>query len=187
MRSLILTLWLCLLWPTGVAQLGAEVLPGSEVRYTAQEPRGSFSGVAPPERVALTLYPDNLRRTQLSVTVRPERFDSGVAIRDINARRTVFESATYPEIRFELTRVVSPEALPDAGAVSALLQGTLHLHGETRPLEVPVTLERQGETLTATGSFEVALSDFGMRRPSFLFYTVEDAVAVSFALRLALK
>ncbi len=176
-----------LLFPPSLAQaqLVGRFEPGSEVSYRASDPRGSFVGRAPVEGLELRLYPDNLRRTGLTVVLRPERFDSGNAIRDINARLTVFESERFPEIVFTLSGV-SAETLPEAGTSTVRLEGTLELHGVTRPLEVEVRLERDGQRLTVTGSFEVLLSDFGMSRPSFLVWRVDDRVTVTLVLKLRL-
>lgn len=183
-KRLLALLALALLGPAH-AQVTAALEPGSTVTYRAADPRGSFEGRAPVEGLELRFDPAAPQEASLRVVVRPERFASGIFIRDVNAQRTVFETAKYPEASFVLTSAAGP-ALPEAGSVRLSLSGELTLHGVTRPLEVEVQLERSGEALRATGSFELLLSNYGMRRPSFLFWTVDDRVEVRFALALRL-
>lgn len=189
MRRL-LGLLLCLSLSLGApvrAQLGAELEPASFVRYRAATERETFAGVAPVEGITLRLFPDALSRSELRLTVRPERFDSGNLLRDTNARRTVFESGLYPEAAFTLEALTGPSRLAEGVVAEVELRGTLELHGVSRPLSVTAQLERQGDRLRARGAFSLKLSDFGMTRPSFLFWQVEDEVQVTFDLRLRLE
>ena len=183
-RRLLALLALALLAPAR-AQVTAALEPGSTVTYRAADPRGSFEGRAPVEGLELRFDPAAPQDARLRVVVRPERFDSGIFIRDVNAQRTVFETGTYPEASFVLRRAEGP-ALPEAGSVRLALSGDLTLHGVTRAITTEVLLEREGERVRASGSFELRLSDYGVRRPSFLFWTVDDRVAISFALELRL-
>ena len=126
---------------------------------------------------------DNVERSSLRIVVDPTTFSSGNGIRDTNARRTVFETRQFPEIIFDLQTVNSSAAtLADGGTVDLTLQGELAMHGVTNPLEIPASLTRLGNKVTAQGQFEVSLTSFEMSRPSFLVWTIDDIVIIRFTI-----
>ena len=162
-----------------IAQL--ELMPSSGVEYTASDPSGSWSGRAPVASLTFKLDPNNVRTAQLSVTVQPGAFDSGNFIRDANARRVVFETGQYPDITFELAALqTSKNNLEDGETLHLTLFGTLTMHGVSHDLTTPATVNRSGATFTASGAFDVLLSDYGMRRPSFFGTEVDDRVQLTF-------
>ena len=178
MKKLLTLVWL-VFGTLAAAQL--ELVPSSTVEYTASDPSGSWSGRAPVSSLRFSLDPDNVRAAQLSVTVQPGRFDSGNFIRDANARRVVFETGEYPDIRFELARVQTQDnRLADGTSTQLELSGTLNMHGVAREVTTTATVSRSGGTFTATGVLTVKLSDYGMKRPSFFGTSVDDAVQVAF-------
>ena len=159
--------------------------PESTVTYQAMDSRDSWTGQAPVESLNLIFDDANLRNSALEISVNPGKFDSGNFIRDANARRAVFETGTYPEISFVATGlrtnpITLPATLPVGTTRTIVLAGTLTMHGVSRPLELPVSVERTGGSLRATGSFEVRLSDYEMTRPDLFGIKVNDEVTISF-------
>ena len=69
--------------------------------------------------------------------------------------------ANYPTITFRSTRVA------DVAAGKLRITGSLTLHGQTRDVTLPATIERRGEYLHATGSFRFRQTDFGITPYSF--------------------
>ncbi len=67
-----------------------------------------------------------------------------------------FDTTTHPEAVFEAT------ILPGAGGKDYLAKGTLTLRGATVPVELPFTLELQGDTAKMTGTATLDRRDFGM-------------------------
>ena len=161
------------------AAQGLDLVSG-EVTYHAQDQRERFTGRAPIARLELTRDPQQLARLQLVVAVATGRFDSGNFIRDANARRTLFDSRTYPEATFTSPVERAFLQLADGESMRVTLEGELNIRGTTRRLAVPLTLARQGETLHAEGGFTVRLGDYDLPRPTFLWLQVEDEVEVSF-------
>ena len=76
--------------------------------------------------------------------------------------------------------ITLPATLPVGTTRTIVLAGTLTMHGVSRPLELPVSVERTGGSLRATGSFEVRLSDYDMTRPDLFGIKVNDEVSISF-------
>lgn len=157
-----------------------ELLP-STVEYTASDPSGRWSGRAPVAALTFDLDPENVRAATLSVTVRAGAFDSGNFIRDANARRVVFETSNYPDIRFDLKSAQTADNhLADGETAQVALSGTLTMHGVTHDVTTSASVSRAGTTVTATGTLEILLSDYGMKRPSFFGTSVDDRVMVMF-------
>ena len=179
---------LCFASAFSAAPLSVVLAPESAVVYEASDERESWQGEAPVERLTLRFDDENVREGMLEIAVEPGRFSSGNLIRDANARRAVFETSEYPEAVFRSERIESHyETLPDGATREMRVVGVLTMHGVSKPVRVPVTVTRKGDTLLATGTFEVLLSDYEMTRPSFLGNTVDDAVRVAFEIGGRLK
>jgi polyisoprenoid-binding protein YceI len=73
----------------------------------------------------------------------------------------VLETAKYPEITFKSTAVTGRPAGP--GTFVVKIKGDLTLHGVTRSIEIPATVSVDGNTLRATGAFEIDRKDFNVK------------------------
>lgn len=107
--------------------------------------------------------PDSLAATTISIRI----YTDGLAvltppdtaeIRKVTAsmREEVLHVAQYPEITF-----VSDQVVP--GAKAHLVTAAITMHGTTRDVTVPVTVEFRGDTLVARSRFELKQTDFGIR------------------------
>jgi polyisoprenoid-binding protein YceI len=104
---------------------------------------------------------------QVRLRVPIDSFDSGHAELD-SLIRSVLQSDRYPFIEVE-------------GEVrSGWLEGTITMHGVSRPLGVRIGIERSGTQLLASTSFAIDLDQFGVSAPS-----VGNRVAVDFVARLS--
>lgn len=173
--------WLLVFLTLAFAQNAVTLNPESFVEYDARDQNAQWTGRAPVSRLEFTLA-ENLTDSGLTIAVRPDDFSSGNFIRDTNADRTVFEIGKFPEIVFVSRRIqtdVTP--LADGASREVSVTGDMTMHGVTKELETVVTLTQTGNTITATGSFEVKLTDFGMRQPDLFGVLVEDNVVVRFS------
>lgn len=71
-------------------------------------------------------------------------------------------------------------------AFAAKTNGTLMIAGETRPIEMKISAERQSDgKAVASGEQTLLLSDFGIKAPSFMFGTLKvgNEVKVKFTLK----
>jgi len=71
-------------------------------------------------------------------------------------------------------------------AFAAKTNGTLSIAGETKPIEMKISAERQGDgKAVASGEQTLLLSDFGIKAPSFMFgaLKVGNEVKVKFTLK----
>ncbi len=91
---------------------------------------------------------------------------------------TQLNVAAYPDIAFQSV------AVEPRGGSDFLVTGDFTLHGTTRRIRLPVTARLSGESLRATGEFEVAQTDFGITPVSLFFGAVrnQDRVRIVFDL-----
>ncbi len=110
--------------------------------------------------------------------------DTGIAMRNRHMRENHLETDRYPSAVFTGAAVASPAgAKLDPGVpVTFAIEGTFALHGVSRRLRtnVEVTLEEQAgrRRLRFATAFPVALSDYGISRPKFLFLKLADVQTV---------
>lgn len=90
--------------------------------------------------------------------------------------RKVMEVDRYPTMRYDLQGATVRSAA-GADSASVVLHGTLRLHGVSRPVDVPATVVRSGDSARVTGTFPVNVTDYkvgGLRRLGGLLRMNED-------------
>jgi len=103
--------------------------------------------------------------------------ESGNHDRDADMHNKVLESKRYPEINFVPRRVVG--SLAERGKSNLEVRGTFTIHGADHDFTLPMTVQKTGDTVTASSSFVVPYQDWGMKNPSKTFLHVESKVDVS--------
>jgi polyisoprenoid-binding protein YceI len=94
-------------------------------------------------------------RGWVEAPVRTLKTGNGKRDRDLNKS---LESEKYPVLRFDLTRVARQGGSADSLAV--LLYGTLQIHGVTRSVELPATVQFTGPTTRLRSDFPLNLKDY---------------------------
>lgn len=188
LKLICLSLLLSLFFLSAAARFEGALDARSYVSYAARTPSHAWEGRAPVEVLRLQFDDEAPNRNlDLEIVLEAASFSSGNFARDINARRTVFETGLYPEITFTGKRLSGGTDLSKNGEYERELSGTLTMHGVTRELTTPLTLTRRGANLSVSGSFEVLLSDFEMERPSLFGSVVEDSVIISYIIETVLE
>ena len=95
-------------------------------------------------------------------------------------RESVLETAKYPEIVYDCSRVSVDN--PGSGQYSVRLQGNLTLHGVTHGLTIPARVAVTGDMLRAFGEFSLRQSDYNIKPVSAIGggLKVKDEVKFSF-------
>jgi polyisoprenoid-binding protein YceI len=167
--------------PSGTAQdASANAVGGvvGEVRYLARDQRSAWTGRAPLAVEVFAVDVGDLADARAVASVRVADLRSGNALRDFNARATVFESGDHPEVRFRLRRV-SGDIDPDHRGPQALeLIGDLTLRDVTREVRATASVLLGDQRAEVEVRFEVSLAAYGVSAPRFLTLVVEDAVAI---------
>ena len=94
----------------------------------------------------------------------------------------VLESAVYPEILFEASRIALTGG--PGGPLQATLDGVLTLHGVSRPQQVVARVYPNGDALRAQGEATLRLTDFRIEPVSVAggMLKVKDEVKLTFDL-----
>lgn len=87
-------------------------------------------------------------------------------------------SKSFPEATYTFTSVTAN----DQGYA---IEGTMTLHGVSKPVTLQATLTDSGDTLAMKGSGTILMSDFGIEPPTLLFLTVRDQVDLAFDVTFA--
>lgn len=177
-RHLTMLLTLVAVASLTVANVHNQLEPQNYLEYQVSHGGVSFTGRAPVEMIALSIKDERL---VLQVVVNPARFDSNNLMRDGFARATVFETKIYPKIVF-----TTSSDLTALEAQQLELAGTLSMHGVAKDVVIPVRLEHDEQTIMATGTFAVKLSDFNMKRPQVGKVFIEDEISITFSLTTTL-
>jgi polyisoprenoid-binding protein YceI len=164
-----------------VAQSDLVLNPDSFIEYEAKDQGNAWIGKAGVSSLELTLNPTNVSASSLTLSVKAENFNSGNIFRDTNARRTVFDTSEYPDITFVAKRVSSANNTLAEGDNEISLSGDLTLHGVTKELSTLANVTISGQTLSARGSFEVNMLDFGMKPPELFGIVVNEIVTIRFS------
>jgi polyisoprenoid-binding protein YceI len=124
-----------------------------------------------------------------TVTANLKSLASDDTRRDRAIQSAGLETARFPEATFKLTQPIALTAAPAAGTpVTATAQGELTLHGQTRPVSVPVTAQWDGDQIavaTRDKGVPVKFQDYGMEALSVPVAKTEDAGSFEFQLRFA--
>jgi polyisoprenoid-binding protein YceI len=105
--------------------------------------------------------------------------DSGSGMRDRKMNKEVLESAQFPEISFRPDRLEG--AVVNSGKASVRVHGIFSIHGISREITVPASLETTGDHWSAIVHFTVPYEKWGMKNPSTLFLKVNDSVEIDLA------
>ncbi len=110
-------------------------------------------------------------RNEAGLTTQPDA-DAIAGTRN-NMLTRVLEAHSFPVVLLHAERMAPG---------SDTLRLTITLHGVSKTIEVPVTFERSKDSLTASGSFELLQTDFGITPMSVMggAIRVEDPIALRF-------
>ncbi|WP_295641835.1 YceI family protein [uncultured Corynebacterium sp.] len=140
-----------------------EILPGQRKTTSGRADNKDSDNVTGQMRVA------DGKLQEAVIEVKVAAISSDVEKRDINVRRSILESDTYPDASYTLTKPVDISHVPSDGKPAEVkVVGDLKLHGVTK--EIPVTLKvlRTGENIVVSGNVPVRRSDFGLESPDFV-------------------
>jgi len=101
---------------------------------------------------------------------------SGNDGRDKKMHKDVLESPKYSDIVFTPQHIKG--AVADEGKSQIEIEGTLTMHGKSKPAILPLEVQLQGGSGTADGSFTVKYEEWGMKNPGSFILHVSDKVQI---------
>jgi len=121
------------------------------------------------------------------VVVDATTLDTGNKRRDKTMHNEYMMTSQWPRITFRSTAApvrIDKDPNAPAGAISFELAGDLTIRSETRGVLLSLTARPEGEGWVVTGEHTVSLLDYGIPDPSMILNKVQDAVKVTFSVRV---
>jgi polyisoprenoid-binding protein YceI len=123
-----------------------------------------------------------LRLEQLEAVVPVGSLKTGIKLRDEHMRKYIFETSNgqAPDVRFSADNAECPKN--GAGYVCST-SGNLAIRGTARPFTIELKVARNDEGFQVTGDGKLALSAYGIDRPSQFGVRTEDEVKIHLDLK----
>ena len=102
--------------------------------------------------------------------------ESGSDGRDKKMHKDVLESPKYSDIVFTPQHIKGTVAAEGKSQIE--IEGTLTMHGKSKPATMPLEVQLQGGAGTADGSFTVKYQEWGMKSPNTFILRVSDKVQI---------
>jgi polyisoprenoid-binding protein YceI len=121
----------------------------------------------------------DLRLEQVEASVPVETLKTGISLRDRHMLKYIFKApnGALPDVRFTADKAECPRREANA-AYACVASGVLTIRGTSRPFAMTLEIEQDGDQYRVKGGGKVALSTFGIARPSQLGVAVEDEVRI---------
>lgn len=159
----------------------------SGVAFTSKAPFETFVGSTHAIKGWVQLDEKNLLSARAEITVVVDGIKTGNRLRDKDMRVKFMETKKYPEIRFELQKIISgPRTLSVGTNIQLLADGIFTIHGVAKHQKVELNVARDmaSNTITVQTKFPIVLGDYQIERPKFLLMKLAESVDVSVKLVL---
>ena len=163
------------------------VTPGkdSKVIFTSKAPTETFQGKTDRMQGTLKLDPGAVGDSiSVHLEVDLASLSTGKKLRDEHMREDHLEVDKFPKAIFDGAAVISPAgAKLEPGKLTPFqMEGTFALHGVSRrvrfPAEATFTPSGPGGKIAFRATFSVALPDYQIKRPEFLFLKLAEVQEV---------
>jgi polyisoprenoid-binding protein YceI len=122
-----------------------------------------------------------IETAHLEVVPAGEPADDVPKIQETMESAQVLDVARYPAITFASTAIAVQRRT--ATGVDATVTGDLTLHGQTRPISVPVTAQVGNDSVTVDGRMTVKQTDYGIKPVTVAgVVSVKDTLTIRFTI-----
>lgn len=119
----------------------------------------------------------DLATGQLKIIIKNIHFEFDKALMKEHFNEKYMETERYRESTFE--GLVSGFDLSKAGSQSVIAKGKLKIHGQTKEVEIPGTMELRDGKILAQSKFMVKLHDYKIKIPQLLWQNIAEEVQVT--------
>jgi polyisoprenoid-binding protein YceI len=148
--------------PKAVAQVRGPIpsglLASGMLSFDGHATVGDFTGTTSTVTGQITGAPD-ISGVRGWVEAPVQTLKTGDSKRDKDLNKSM-ESSKYPNLRFDLNRIIAKGSAGDS--IPVTLHGTLTIHGVTRRLELPGTIEFKGTNARVRSDFPLNLKEYGI-------------------------
>jgi polyisoprenoid-binding protein YceI len=124
-----------------------------------------------------------LRLEGLEAAVPVKSLETGIKLRDKHMREYIFRTADgqVPDVRFSAEQADCTHAAA-GGEYTCLASGTLAIRARPQPCAIALRITRKGDGFRVSGEGKLALSMYGIERPTQFGVTTDDEVKIHFEL-----
>jgi len=153
----------------------------SQKRYFAEKSYISFFS----EGVIEQIRADNTKVTsildlasgEIAYLLNPKDFQFEKKLMQVHFNEKYMESEKYPRSSFKGKLVGYDASKTQVQQVKAV--GKLNIHGVTRDVDIPGTLQVEGNTVTLRSKFMVKLEDYNIKVPQIVWQNIAQEVEVT--------
>jgi len=153
----------------------------AQKKYTAEKTYVSFYSHAPLEDIkaenpkSTAIFNADNGEIAFSVPMKEFKFRKSLMQQHFNEKYV--ESEKYPKSTFQGN--IIGFKIDATGVQQVKAQGKLTIHGVTRDIDVPGTVEVQGKKLQMKSKFMVKVADYQIEIPSLVFQNIAEEVEVT--------
>src|ERR1700754_2432839 len=150
-------------------------------KYTAEKAFISFYSDAPLEDITAdnkkvtTIFNSGTGDIVFSVPMKEFKFAKSLMQQHFNEKYV--ESEKYPKATFQ--GKIAGFNPGTTGVQNGKAQGKLTIHGVTKDIDVPGTIEAQGKKLVMKSKFKVKVADYDIEIPQIVFNNIAEEVEVT--------
>lgn len=167
--------------PAQVAQAQKyQITPqNSKVEFVGSKVTGSHNGSFP-DFAGQIDYAGNVEQSRVNITIKTETLTTDTPDLTKHLKTAdFFDVAKFPEAKFESTAI---KAGGEKGA-SHTVTGNLTLHGVTKSVTFPATINVAPDVATVDSSFSINRKDFGINYPGQRDNLIRDDVVLTLRIR----
>jgi polyisoprenoid-binding protein YceI len=119
----------------------------------------------------------NAETGDIAFSVPIKEFEFAKSLMKEHFNEKYMDTEKYPKSTFQgKVTGFNPQA---SGVQNAKAQGKLSIHGVTKDVEIPGTIEKQGDKLLMKSKFVVKLEDYKIEIPQLLWQNIAEQVEVT--------
>jgi len=164
--------WLMLIllpWPVAAQKFISET---SRVTFFS---KATIEDIAASNDKSMALFDSGTGDIAFSVPVKDFVFEKSLMQEHFNEK--YMETEKFPKASFQ--GKVTGFAATATGAQPVRAAGKLTLHGVTREVDLPGTLEVKGDRIALAAKFMITLEDYNVKRPQVLWSNIAEAVEIT--------
>ncbi len=171
-----------------IALTGIAVATYAQDNYFTRNGKATFFSSTPIEDIkainegVVTVL--NVTNGNIEVSMLNKSFQFKKALMQEHFNENYMESNTYPKSAFKGTVSMEDVELEKPGKYDVTVAGDLTIHGETKKIEVPGTIEIKGENLIANTVFKVVPEEYGIKIPGTVRNNIAEEIEVTIDLTL---
>ena len=147
----------------------------SETSSVSFYSKATIEDIAARNEKSMSMYDAGTGDIAFSVPVKDFVFEKSLMQEHFNEK--YMETEKYPKATFQGN--IKGYAAGVAGPQPVRAAGKLTLHGVTRDVDVPGTLEMKNDRILLNAKFVVRLDDYKVKRPQVLWKNIAEAVEVT--------